>query len=318
MAEDTRPKRIRGKIMRFIRAYLFNSKGTKFPRVAALWVLSAILSYSLVSVLHDEGRERFEELKRIHETFPTPVSAIDYAEMKADLEANEEAVHIDPSSFFLSSTVQSSYKLLISIGYFLLALMTIMMFLRFGLFVGRYTLGRPKFYPKDVELSRLLEGKDNGLTWLDLQQLVFEQAKDPQPLHIWRIMGESISSSTVSAGERTDVLLSYTKRAIDRLMMDIGPQRLYDAVAAASPAVGFTGTLLGLLYIFSSSSQLQYGSMGGDAAFNVGLRIAIVTSLWGLANLTLAVLLDYFTGFLTDKKAAEMENLAKSLVEKLR
>lgn len=222
---------------------------------------------------------------------------------------------VDPAGFRLAVWVRGQYRYIVAIVYWVLCSMTLMVLLRLFQFGYRF-VGAKKFYPDKEDVGRFSSSKTDKKEILhEFREWVDERQKENKS-HLWGIMQRTLATSAIMKDFRTDLIYTYFKREVDTVMEDILPKRLHETVAAASPAVGFFGTLLGMLYIFSTG-DIPKGHLASTPEFAVGLRVAIITSLWGLMNLTIAVSVNYFINFIADRRSGRMIDVAADVIEDL-
>lgn len=222
-------------------------------------------------------------LSKIDET----VSALATGEGDSSAAELGENARVDPVGFSLANYMQAHYSQIVLVIYFVLGALAVAVVVRFLIFLIT-SLDRRRFYPDDVRLQFFTEGKMK--TWKDFSEAVM--AQDHLKSRFWRILKDSVLVTDASG--RYDHLYLHLRNRIDRVTDYLNETALYESIATASPAAGFFGTLVGLLFIFSSSQ----GGMAGlseSPAFSVGMKVAIITSLWGLFNLGLAIVCGYFT-----------------------
>ncbi|MBU1318244.1 MAG: MotA/TolQ/ExbB proton channel family protein [candidate division Zixibacteria bacterium] len=198
-----------------------------------------------------------------------------------------EIAKTDPVGFDLANYMQANYDKIVLVVYFLLAALTLSTLARFLTFLAM-SIRRKKYYPDDVSLGFFLGHKPQ--TWQEFYDSVLNQ--DHRKSRFWRILKDSIKVTNASG--RYDHLYLHFRNRIDRISEYLNETSLYESIASASPAAGFFGTLVGLLFIFSQS-QGYMSSISQSPAFSIGMKVAIITSLWGLFNLGLSIVCSYFT-----------------------
>ncbi len=198
-----------------------------------------------------------------------------------------EISRTDPVGFDLANYMQANYDKIVLVVYFLLAALALATVARFLAFLAT-SLRREKFYPDNVTLEFFLDHRVDN--WEDFYDLV--QGQDHRRSRFWRILKDS--AMVTNASGRYDHLYLHFRNRIDRISEYLSEMALYDSIATASPAAGFFGTLVGLLFIFSQS-QGHLSNISQSPAFSIGMKVAIITSLWGLFNLGLAIVCSYFT-----------------------
>jgi len=198
-----------------------------------------------------------------------------------------EIAKTDPVGFDLANFMQENYDTIVLVVYFLLAALTLATVARFLTFLAM-SVRRQKYYPDDVSLGFFLGHKPKS--WRDFYDSV--QSQDHRKSRFWRILKDSVKVTNASG--RYDHLYLHFRNRIDRISEYLGEVSLYESIATASPAAGFFGTLVGLLFIFSQS-QGYMSSISQSPAFSIGMKVAIITSLWGLFNLGLSIVCSFFT-----------------------
>jgi biopolymer transport protein ExbB/TolQ len=222
-------------------------------------------------------------LIRIDET----VSASATGDGESSVAELAEVARIDPVGFNLATYMHAHYSEIVLVIYFVLGALAVAVVVRFLVFFIT-SMDRKRFYPDDVSLQFFTDGKLK--TWKDFSESVM--AQNHLKSRFWRILKDSVLVTDASG--RYDHLYLHLRNRIDRVTDYLNETALYESIATASPAAGFFGTLVGLLFIFSNSQ----GGMAGlseSPAFSVGMKVAIITSLWGLFNLGLAIVCGYFT-----------------------
>jgi len=213
---------------------------------------------------------------------------------KAEQKLNEfeQAAKTDPVGFDLSNFVDENYENIAAGTYFILAALSFAVVARFVAFV-LMTFKRNKYYPSDKELEEFLGTNFSG--WKDFYARVREMRHFG--CAFWKVLKQS--ATVVNDSRKYDHLYLHMRNRFDKVVENIHEVALYESIATASPAAGFFGTLIGLLLIFTQND-------GGAAAlaqspqFVVGLKVALITSLWGLVNLGAAILFAYFTRKVTE------------------
>jgi biopolymer transport protein ExbB/TolQ len=222
-------------------------------------------------------------LNRIDET----VSASATGDGESSAAELGEVARVDPVGFNLANYMHAHYSQIVLVIYFVLGALAVAAITRFLIFLFT-SLSRQRFYPDDASLQFFTDGKLK--TWKDFSETVM--AQNHLKSRFWRILKDSVLVTDASG--RYDHLYLHLRNRIDRVTDYLNETALYESIATASPAAGFFGTLVGLLFIFSNSQ----GGMAGlseSPAFSVGMKVAIITSLWGLFNLGLAIVCGYFT-----------------------
>lgn len=192
----------------------------------------------------------------------------------------------DPVGFDLANYLHAKYPSIVLGIYFVLAALGIAVLVRFALFM-MFSTKRDQYYPNDASLDHFL--RQNFTSWEEFCQ--YAQAQDHLNSRFWRILKDSVLVTTASG--RVDHLYLHLRNRIDRITENMDEMSLYDSIATASPAAGFFGTLIGFLYIFSQGQSAA--NLSQSLEFTVGLKVAIITSLWGLLNLGLAIAATYFS-----------------------
>jgi len=203
------------------------------------------------------------------------------------LKAYEEVAKTDPVGFDLSIFVRENYPTIVSVVYFILTALTLAVIARFIAFLI-LTVKRNKYYPSDRELEKFLD--DHPTNWKDFYSRVSGMRHYGNAF--WKVLKQS--STVINESRKYDHLYLHMRNRFDKVIDNINETTLYDSITSVSPAAGFFGTLIGLLYIFTQSEN-GIASLTGSPQFAVGLKVAIITSLWGLLNLGVAILFSYFT-----------------------
>lgn len=198
-----------------------------------------------------------------------------------------DAARVDPVGFSLANYMHANYGTIVLVVYYVLGALALAAIARFVIF-AIMSFDRRRFYPDNLTLRVFIERKPK--TWKEYSEVVM--AQDHLRSRFWRILRDSVMVTEASG--RYDHLYLHLRSRIDRITEYLNETTLYESVATASPAAGFFGTLVGLLYIFSSSESGIAG-LSESPAFAVGMKVAIITSLWGLFNLGLSIVCGYFT-----------------------
>lgn len=213
----------------------------------------------------------------------SPGSTVDTTRAKA----LGEAARTDPVGYDISNYLQANYGKIVLAIYFLLAALSLATVARFLIFLGM-SFNRKKYYPDDTSLEFFLKHKPKS--WEEFYESI--QNQDHRNSRFWRVIKDS--AMVTNASGHYDHLYLHCRSRIDRIFDYLNETALYESISTASPAAGFFGTLVGLLFIFSQSQGYQ-GGLSQAPAFAVGMKVAIITSLWGLFNLGLAIVSSYFT-----------------------
>ncbi len=198
-----------------------------------------------------------------------------------------DAARVDPVGFSLANYMHANYGTIVLVVYYVLGALALAAIARFIVFLT-ISFDRRRFYPDNLGLQVFLERKPR--TWEEFSETAMSQ--DYLKSRFWRILRDSVMVTEASG--RYDHLYLHLRNRIDRITEYLNETTLYESVATASPAAGFFGTLVGLLYIFSSS-ETGIAGLSESPAFAVGMKVAIITSLWGLFNLGLSIVCGYFT-----------------------
>jgi biopolymer transport protein ExbB/TolQ len=198
-------------------------------------------------------------------------------------------------------------------------------FLYFVFVKFRPLWGYRDYYPSEVNLDelrrKLPQSQDDEDTsekdsvFDVVSSWVSKHRKKDRPF-FWGILEDAFEGSAQERDRRTYLIFPQFAEGSETLMEKILPRRLNDVVIAISPAIGFFGTLLGLIFIFSSTSVAK-AHLASSPEFAVGLRVAVLTSLWGLLNLVLAATSNYVSEFMTDHRIGEMKARARQIVDEL-
>jgi biopolymer transport protein ExbB/TolQ len=234
-------------------------------------------------------------------------------EVPVDQERDVQSASEDPTGYNLSHKVAGYYRWIVFFVYWALASMTFTIFLRLIYFLYRF-IGTGKHYPKRDEIAGFKPGVSGGSSEMEVWDDFASQVAKKDDLHFWSTLSDALASTTSRKERRFDLIFYHFKRGVERLANDLAPTTLYHTLASASPAVGFFGTLLGMLYIFGAGDT-STTRLASTPTFAVGLRVAIVTSLWGLFNLTLAVTFEFIINFASNRRTEAASDRAKSLIE---
>jgi biopolymer transport protein ExbB/TolQ len=240
--------------------------------------VAIVIAVSVVAIwqLHSSALSKIDEM--------TALSDPESDESAAEI---GDAARVDPVGFNLANYMQAHYGTVVIVIYGLLGALCIAAVARFIVFLMK-SFDRRRFYPDIQNLTIFLTGRMT--TWEDFSSTVM--AQDHLRSRFWRILKDSVKV-TESSG-RYDHLYLHLRNRIDRITEYMNETSLYESIATASPAAGFFGTLVGLLFIFSNSPG-GMSSLSESPAFSVGMKVAIITSLWGLFNLGIAIIFGYFT-----------------------
>jgi biopolymer transport protein ExbB/TolQ len=217
-----------------------------------------------------------------------------------------KAIRTDPVGFDLAVYMQAHYDQIVLLNYFVLAALCLAAIARFAMFAVSSSR-RSQFYPDDKALDDFL--RRDFRTWNEFYQ--FALAQDHRKSRFWRILKDS--AMVTNASSRFDHLYLHFRNRIDRITENMSEMTLYDSIATASPAAGFFGTLVGLLYIFGQGQNAA--GLSQTPAFAIGMRVAVITSLWGLFNLGLAIAAAYFTRRIVDQIHHQMVVRAVAVCE---
>ncbi len=217
-----------------------------------------------------------------------------------------ETVSTDPVGFDLANYMQAKYPTVVLLTYFVLAALALAAVVRFAMFMV-FSAKREQYYPSDESLDHFLKQKFE--TWDDFCQ--YAQVQDHRKSRFWRVLKDSVMVTNASG--RFDHLYLHLRNRIDRITESMDEMSLYDSIATASPAAGFFGTLIGFLYIFSQGQSAA--NLSQSLEFAVGLKVAIITSLWGLLNLGLAIGATYFSRRVIDQIHEQMVVRAVAVCE---
>jgi len=226
-------------------------------------------------------------------------------------QADTTTAGVDPAGYTLSNIVHRFYPLLVRATYCMLAALTFALFLR-ALHFFHWFYFRSRSNLSDDSLRGAMKHL-KGKPWAEFRKKLQTLAEESGGSVFWNILRDAVSTSAVSKEKRYDLLYSYFKRGLEEKWEDNGPKRILDTVAAISPAVGFFGTLLGMLFIFSSAEG-AVGRLADTPEFSVGLKVAITTSLWGLFNLTTAVIVQYFAQFFINGRDKRLKVGARHVI----
>jgi biopolymer transport protein ExbB/TolQ len=254
---------------------------------AGLTAVVLILSYFFIWQMNNSA------VKKINEQVVTAQNQVEEgSKAYQKLKAYEEVALTDPVGFDLSIFVREHYRAIVGAVYFILTALTLAVIARFIAFLI-ITVKRNKYYPSDSELERFLE--ENPSNWKEFYDKV--SAMRHYGTAFWKVLKQS--STVINESKKYDHLYLHMRNRFDKVIENINETVLYDSITSVSPAAGFFGTLIGLLYIFTQSEN-GIANLTGSPAFSIGLKVAIITSLWGLLNLGVAVLFSYFTRKIAD------------------
>ena len=217
-----------------------------------------------------------------------------------------ETTGTDPVGFDLANYMQAKYPTIVLLTYFVLAALALAVVVRFALFF-LFSTKRDQYYPNNVELDHFLSQKFT--TWDEFCR--YTQTRDHRKSRFWRVLKDSVMVTDASG--RVDHLYLHLRNRIDRITENMDEMSLYDSIATASPAAGFFGTLIGFLYIFSQGQSAA--NLSQSLEFAVGLKVAIITSLWGLLNLGMAIGATYFSRRIIDQIHDQMVVRAVAVCE---
>lgn len=197
-----------------------------------------------------------------------------------------ETTGTDPVGFDLANYMEAKYPTIVLLTYFTLAALGLAAVVRFVIFLI-FTSRREQYYPADSSLDQLINQRFQS--WEEFSRYV--EAQDHRASRFWRVLKDSVMVTNSSG--RLDHLYLHLRNRIDRITESLDEMSLYDSIATASPAAGFFGTLIGFLFIFSQGQSAA--NLSQSMEFAVGLKVAIITSLWGLLNLGVAIAATYFS-----------------------
>lgn len=232
-------------------------------------------------------------VKKINDKLITVQSEIDEnSKAYEKFKAYEEVAKTDPVGFDLSNFVHDNYNKVVSVVYFILTALTLAVVARFVAFI-LITSKRSKYYPSDKELEKFLEESPDN--WPQFYKKVAVMRH--YGTAFWKVLKQSCT--VINDSRKHDHLYLHMRNRFDKVIENINETALYESISTASPAAGFFGTLIGLLYIFTQSEN-GIANLTSSPQFAVGLKVAIITSLWGLMNLGAAILFSYFTRKVTE------------------
>lgn len=208
------------------------------------------------------------------------------------LAAYEEVAETDPIGFDLSNFVHNNYRAVVTVVYFILTALTLAVVARFVAFL-LITVKRSKYYPTDKELEDFLQ--DDIDNWNKFYKKVAGMRH--YGCAFWKVLKQS--ATVINDSKKYDHLYLHMRNRFDKVVENINEVSLYESISTASPAAGFFGTLIGLLFIFTQSEN-GIAQLTSSPMFAVGLKVAIITSLWGLLNLGAAIMFSYFTRKVTE------------------
>jgi biopolymer transport protein ExbB/TolQ len=256
-----------------------------------LWVgvtsVVLVLSYFFIWQMKDTAVKKIGE-----EVATAKLSAEDGSKASQKIEAYEEIAETDPIGFDLSNFVHDNYHGVVMVVYFILTALTLAVIARFIAFL-LITSKRRKYYPSDKDLESFLEKCPNN--WDDYYSRI--NGMRHYGTAFWKVLKQS--STVINDSKKYDHLYLHMRNRFDKVIENISETALYESIATASPAAGFFGTLIGLLFIFTQSEN-GIAALTNSPLFAVGLKVAIITSLWGLLNLGAAIMFSYFTRKVTE------------------
>jgi len=247
--------------------------------IVASIVVLLVLAVSIIAIwqLHSSAVSKIDDM----------VTASTVGEGGFTSEELGDAARVDPVGFSLANYMQANYSTIVLVVYYVLGALALAAIARFIVFLIT-SLDRRRFYPDDSGLQVFVDRRPK--TWAEFSETVM--AQDYLKSRFWRIVRDSVMVTEASG--KYDHLYLHLRNRIDRITEYLNETTLYESVATASPAAGFFGTLVGLLYIFASS-ETGIAGLSESPAFSVGMKVAIITSLWGLFNLGLSIVCGYFT-----------------------
>lgn len=269
---------------------------------AALTAVIMVVAVIIIWQMHSTAINKIDTM--LSKSF---VAAEDGTVDTTRVSALREVAKTDPVGFDLANYMQANYDKIVLVVYFLLAALTIATVARFLTFFIR-SFKRSRYYPDNTSLQYFLS--HNPSTWDDFYEAAMSQ--NYRTSRFWRILRDSVM--VTNASRRYDHLYLHFRNRIDRVSDTLSETSLYDSIATASPAAGFFGTLVGLLFVFSQA-QGYAGGMSQSPAFSIGMKVAIITSLWGLFNLGLAIVCSHFTRKITNKIHQQMVTRAVAICE---
>jgi len=285
-----------------------NSKQTPLPEYvsrdnfisAAITVVVMMIAVVIIWQMHSTAMNKIDGMMS-----ESVIAAEDGTVDTTKISALKEVAKTDPVGFDLANYMQANYDKIVLVVYFLLAALTIATIARFLTFFIR-SINRSRYYPDNTELKYFMSHDHSK--WNDFYDSAMGQ--NYKTSTFWRILRDSVM--VTNASRRYDHLYLHFRNRIDRVSESLSETALYDSIATASPAAGFFGTLVGLLFVFSQT-QGYGGSMSQSPAFSIGMKVAIITSLWGLFNLGLAIVCSYFTRKVTDSIHQQMVTRAVAI-----
>jgi biopolymer transport protein ExbB/TolQ len=218
----------------------------------------------------------------------------------------EKAAKTDKIGYGISNLIYDKYTLIITIVYGILAILSLLLLRE--LYKTFSHLRANRQVPKPGELIEFRKKFEKGTDWTFYYETVVNYGVKNGNKEFWRNLMES--ASIVDTSKRYDYLYMHLRSRIDEKVQKLGDMPLYDMIATGSPAAGFFGTLLGLIYIFTQS-DINISSLAGSYQFWVGLKVAVITSLWGLLNLGLSVFFSYLHRRRTALLQMKLYNAAK-------
>jgi len=256
-----------------------------------LWVgvttVVLVLSYFFIWQMKDTAVRKIGD-----EVAAAKLSTEEGSKASQKIEAYEDIAETDPIGFDLSNFVHDNYHAVVMVVYFILTALTLAVIARFIAFL-LITSKRSKYYPSDKDLESFLkECPDN---WDDYYARI--KNKRHFGTAFWKVLKQS--STVINDSKKYDHLYLHMRNRFDKVVENISETALYESIATASPAAGFFGTLIGLLFIFTQSEN-GIAALTNSPLFAVGLKVALITSLWGLINLGASIMFSYFTRKVTE------------------
>ena len=247
-----------------------------------------VLSYFFIWGMHNNSVQKIENRLELAQA-NVDESSKAYQKIKA----YEQVAKTDPIGFDLANFVHENYHTVVTVVYFILTALTLATVARFIAFI-LITMNRKKYYPSDKTLEKFV--KDRPRNWNQF----YIKVKDMRHFGcaFWKVLKQS--ASVINDSKKYDHLYLHMRNRFDKVIENINETSLYDSISTTSPAAGFFGTLIGLLFIFTQSENGVSG-LTNSPEFAVGMKVAVISSLWGLLNLGAAILFSYFTRQITER-----------------
>jgi len=203
-----------------------------------------------------------------------------------------ESAKVDPAGFTLSLYVTKYYSLIIFLIYWILASLSVLIGARTLTFLWTNWRRRSSVEQINGDILRLDLGNEDLMA--NLRVIVEAKAREPKgETDFWSIWRDITTIPIFTKQDRSDLIEPYFLDRFRRVMDELAPTRIPNLVSSLSPAIGFLGTLLGLLFVFTNAGGSESEQLANSPQFSTGLKVAVLTSIWGLTNLTISELLRF-------------------------